>query len=314
MPEVDEVLSETESMQQKIQTAVASLESAKTSIDSWQTSGQRVDHSAYKENYKLACDGLVQKFNTLSRVVDDLYESAKEWDKLENERNIDELNDVLSQIYLLGVDTKIEMSDLVEKINSIAIKATSNENYSNEDIKNIIVLKDALVSYKKYVELREDLSDFSSKRLQITYQILNKDKDKMTEKSQQSTEDQTEYVVSEEQWRDIRNTDFNRLYTFIVSLPDASGNEIGGRDVSDVMEEASNLQRDLLGDITSFEQAFIYFKYRFPVMAFFSLAIAVFFDLGAFFTGCFLYATEYFTFKKEDEPDNKKRKNPIDAD
>lgn len=314
MPEVDEVLSETESMQQKIQTAVASLESAKTSIDSWQTSGQRVDHSAYKENYKLACDGLVQKFNTLSRVVDDLYESAKEWDKLENERSIDELNDVLSQIYLLGVDTKIEMSDLVERINSFAIKASSNENYSNEDIKNIIALKDALVSYKKYVELREDLSDFSSKRLQITYQILNKDKDKMTEESQQSTEDQTEYVVSEEQWRDVRNADFNRLYTFIVSLPDASGNAIGSRDVSDVMEEASNLQRDLLGDITSFEQAFIYFKYRFPVMAFFSLAIAVFFDLGAFFTGCFLYATEYFTFRKEDGPDNKNPKNPNDVD
>jgi len=72
-----------------------------------------------------------------------------------------------------------------------------------------------------------------------------------------------------------------------------------GYDVNIVLNEASILQRDLLGELTDFEKAFNYFKYQFPVMAYFSAFIAVFFDLGAFFTGCFLYVTEYFEKKRE---------------
>lgn len=49
-----------------------------------------------------------------------------------------------------------------------------------------------------------------------------------------------------------------------------------------------------------------YFKYKFPVMAYFSAFIAVFFDLGSFFTGCFLYATEYFDIKEKAKNVNKK--------
>ena len=41
-------------------------------------------------------------------------------------------------------------------------------------------------------------------------------------------------------------------------------------------------------------------------MAYFSAFIAVFFDLGSFFTGCFLYATEYFVIKEKAKNVNKK--------
>ena len=71
--------------------------------------------------------------------------------------------------------------------------------------------------------------------------------------------------------------------------------------MNEVLERSTEVQRDLLGELTEFEKAFNYFKYRFPIMAFFSAFIAVFFDLGAFFTGCFLYATEYFNIKKEND-------------
>ena len=40
-------------------------------------------------------------------------------------------------------------------------------------------------------------------------------------------------------------------------------------------------------------------------MAYFSAFIAVFFDLGSFFTGCFLYATEYFDIKEKVKKVNK---------
>lgn len=310
--DVEEVLSKTETIQQEIETAVELLQSAENSIDSWQTSGQRVDHSAYKENYKLVCRGLVAKFQTLSDVINELHNTANEWNALENEGSFDALNDVLSQIYLLGVDADIDLLDLVERISLIAIEASANEDFSNEDIQGIVSLKNALVSYEEYIRLRNNLDEFSSERLEKTYQISKKVEEKEKEGSQQSEQSQSEYVVIEEQWRDRRNEDFNKLYTYIASLPVVSQSIINGREESDVMEEATGLQRDLLGDITSFERAFIYFKYRFPAMAFFSVFIAVFFDLGAFFTGCFLYATEYFTLKREDEQKPENAKDPND--
>ena len=312
MPEVDEVLLKTETILQEIETAVELLQSAGSSIDSWQTSGQRVDHSAYKENYKLVCRGLVGKFQTLLDVVNELYNTASEWNALENEGSFDALNDVLSQIYLLGVDADIDLSDIVGRISQIAIEASANEDFSNEDIQDIVSLKDALVSYEEYIRLRNNLDEFSSERLEKTYQISKKVEEKEKDESQQGGHGQSEYVVLEEQWRDRRNEDFNKLYTYIASLPDVSQSTITGREESDVMEETIGLQRDLLGDITNFERAFIYFKYRFPVMAFFSAFIAVFFDLGAFFTGCFLYATEYFVFKKEDALEQVNAKKPND--
>lgn len=83
---------------------------------------------------------------------------------------------------------------------------------------------------------------------------------------------------------------------------DISNVDSGSNDqysVEDILGIVTVYQRDLLGNLTNFEKAFNYFKYKFPVMAYFSAFIAVFFDLGSFFTGCFLYATEYFDIKEK---------------
>lgn len=66
----------------------------------------------------------------------------------------------------------------------------------------------------------------------------------------------------------------------------------------DVLDEASTLQRDFLGELTDFENAIIYLKYDYRMMAVFSAFIALFWDLGTFFVGCFLCYSEMFKVKK----------------
>lgn len=93
----------------------------------------------------------------------------------------------------------------------------------------------------------------------------------------------------------------NKTEGKIESYEDIDGTkgEMGNYGDIEVIKAAEILQRDLLGELTDFEKALNYFKYEFPVMAFFAAGVAVFFDLSAFFTGCFLYATEYFNENKE---------------
>lgn len=122
------------------------------------------------------------------------------------------------------------------------------------------------------------------------------------------------YTVSEEEWKEQRNNDFYEFYTYVKSLPDvenvivskedpneeaATSEELEKYNDTEVLEIISLLQRDLLGEITNVEKAFNYFKYTFPKMAYFSLFIAIFFDLGAFFAGGFLYVTEFFLMGKK---------------
>lgn len=57
------------------------------------------------------------------------------------------------------------------------------------------------------------------------------------------------------------------------------------------------MRRDLLGNITAFEQSLNYFVYDFKAMAFFSAFIAIFFDMGAFLTGCLLYGVKYIKYE-----------------
>ena len=105
-----------------------------------------------------------------------------------------------------------------------------------------------------------------------------------------------------------RNEDFNELSTYLKSLPDMLNIDSKSKaqyNTEDILGIVTVYQRDLLGNLTDFEKAVNYFKYKFPVMAYFSAFIAVFFDLGSLFTGCFLYATEYFDIKEKVKKVNK---------
>ncbi len=73
------------------------------------------------------------------------------------------------------------------------------------------------------------------------------------------------------------------------------------RDADVILKEAEIIRRDLLGNLTAFEKSLNYFNYDFRKMAIFSAFVAVFLDLGAFLTGCFLYSARFIQIEKKEK-------------
>jgi len=337
MPQPSTILAQTKAMEGTIENTNQNLDNLKETIVTWKTYHLNNDLSSVRSRFATVCDALQIQLSSLNTAITEIRVQAEKLNgEAENETAV-QLNDLLSQIYLLGVGDSVETEPLIEQINALAIKASESDTFQSEDIQNIVTLKNELLVYTEYLELKQNLDTFIQENLQNTYQIKIGDTD------------EAPLAITEAEWESKRNQDFNIFYSLVKGLPDssefsrkeqeqtrshtkeeseevltetasytkkeseevltetASYTKKGSEEVlteqeydtNAVLEQASTLQRDLLGQTTDFEKAFNYFKYRFPVMAYFSAFVAVFFDLGSFFTGCFLYATEYFEKSKQ---------------
>ena len=274
-----DIMNMTDKMISQIDSACSNLSDLRETIDNdWKTYSFVNDISTYRGTFKIKANSLIEEFDKLKTYIIKLREDAVNLDINENnDATSTELDQLLSQIYLLGIDKDVKVENLVETINDLVIKASNSSSFKSEDVKEITMLKDALMKYYDYLALENELDTFINDRVKKVYNIENYDATN---------------------WEKERNDDFNTFYTYIKSLPDLSKLNMNTEyDSVLVIEEASVLQRNLLGKLTDFEKAFNYFKYKFSIMAYFSAFIAAFFDLGAFFTGCFLYVAEYL--KKE---------------
>lgn len=187
------------------------------------------------------------------------------------------------------------ITDLINKISNLAVSFSTADDSNSETIENLVSVKNELNDYSDYLRLKKEITRFEKEHVRKTYIIILNNKKKTNKKN-----NKVRYTA----WKNQRNKDFTTFCTYVKSLPDISNYDQGNTEeniekyrADNVLDIAKTYQRDLLGDLTEFEKAFNYFKYKYPVMAYFSAFIAIFFDLGSFFTGCFLYATEYFKTK-----------------
>ncbi len=317
LPDDSSIITETQHQIRKINRAIRRLKSLLDSLPGWMTSQIQKDNNMLRAKFETEANTLINEYKTLKSDLNDLQIIAQERIDIEQEDNLStELNTLLSQIYLLGVDDNIQAQDLIKDLNDLAIRASDSQLYSNDDIQDIIIIRNQLMLYTEYMSLKNDLDNYIQIRIKRTYRIQLSVKDssssqndmqndvqnneQVTDQNNNQYDEQPDiknvYTVSENEWIKNRNEDFDSLFTYLKSLPDISGivDEATLYNENHILTEAVVLQRDLLGNLKDLEKAFNYFKYPFPVMAYFALFIAVFFDLGSFFTGCFLYATEYF--------------------
>ena len=289
IPDDSTLLFEVENMVKSIDIACVNLENLEETIGNWKTSRVVNDISLYRSSFVASSRMLRTQLESLKSQLNVLQDIVNQLNSSERKNVSDRLEQLLSSIYLLGVEEKEngQIDELISEINDLAIDVSNSNIYNSDDIQNLVKLKENMLAYSEYLQLKKKLSNFI--------------KDDLTENYQVRREDNDNNGISEISWKMIRNEDFYTFYTYVQSLPDMSNNEVSDYEPNEIIEEYATLQRDLLGDITDFEKSLNYFKYDFPVMAYFSLFLALFFDLGAFFTGCFLYATEYFIVKQEEK-------------
>ncbi len=283
MDQVAEILSRIGSAKASLMTTL----DAGTGIQVWRTSHFNHDIEPYRTTYTTAADRLLGLFTELEEVLEDAGEQVGVISGISQSNASQELDDILKDIYLLGVDESIDVSDLADRIAQLAVGASTNGSLESSGILDVISLRDDLAAYRDYLKLKSELMEFQEGNLNQVYYIKEG-----TAAAQAMGENCK--VVTEEEWRDDRNGDFYKLYDLLKLLPEVELESSSNFDAGAVMREAGVLQRDMLGEVTDFERAFNYFKYDFRKMAFFSAFVAVFFDLGAFLTGCFLFCTEFF--------------------
>lgn len=158
-----------------------------------------------------------------------------------------------------------------------------------ESVKPLAGLSEQVEEYGKYAKLAQGLRDFRDDRLAKSYYFSGTGS------------------VDRETWMTSRDMDFHTLFSLLNSLPrrpevyhteteaeTPTENVVENPyDAAKVLHSLSVLRQDLLGNITTLERGLNYFKYEFRKMAYFSMFVAVFLDLGTFFTGSFMYGTKY---------------------
>lgn len=298
--ESENIYNQSEQWLGEIDSTCTNLENSKINIENLRTYKLNIDFSAIRSKYKQETDVLLSRFSEVRKDLKKINELSSQIKSNLDKNNNDELDKILSKVYLLGVTEQNDIENLVKDINDIAISASKEDTSNSEAIENIVSIKNQLNDYSDYLNLENEIIEFEKKHIRKTY-IIKLD----NQKKINTSNNEIKYT----DWKKQRNQDFTTFVTYVKSLPNVSNYKEKNEEynANNVLDIATTYQRDLLGTLTEFEKAFNYFKYKYPVMAFFSAFIAIFFDLGSFFTGCFLYATEYF----ETSSTRKKGENEI---
>lgn len=216
----------------------------------------------------------------------------------ENASATDQLETIRREIYLLDPqqsDLDSEIPDIIRTLSGLLDKLSESEAVTTDSIASLTSLTERINEYGKSLALSNDIQEFMENDLGQVYSFDENGEG------------------GEDTWRSTRDGSFKKFLSMLHDLPDpqlleeTDRNEYtqkGYRDADVILKETERIRRDLLGDLTAFEKSLNYFKYDFRKMAIFSAFVAVFLDLGAFLTGCFLYSARHIrTGEVEESPD-----------
>ncbi len=199
----------------------------------------------------------------------------------------DQLEAIRRKIYLLDPkrsDLDSEIQDIVGSLSGLLDKLSESDAVTTESIASLTSLSERINEYGKSLALSNDIQVFMENDLGRMYPF------------DENSEDE------KEEWRTMRDEDFRQFLSMLHELPNPllleetyqnEHTQKEYRDAAAILKETEIIRRDLLGQLTAFEKSLNYFKYDFRKMAFFSAFVAVFLDLGAFLTGCFLYSARH---------------------
>lgn len=258
-------------------------------ISAWRTSHFNNDIEPYRTTYRTSAERLLGLYGSLEESLSVAAEKLGMVTDVSGSNASEGLDEILRKIYLLGMDETVDVKDLTNQIADLAVQASANGGLDSEGILEIVELQDDLTAYQDYLDLKAGLQNFQNNNLRKVYQISQGE-------HQEVSEDSSYVIVTKDEWKSQRNKDFYIFLELLEHLPDVDIES--DFNSAELVANTGVMQRDLLGELTDFERAFNYFKYDFKAMAFFSAFVAVFFDLGAFLTGCFLFCTEFFQTKK----------------
>ena len=170
---------------------------------------------------------------------------------------------------------------------------TLSKNLSSQSIEKIREFCEHLKEYRKYIELKQTLEKFNEDAIKKVYIVVSSEEDEKTVGNLLYT--------TKAKWLSSRNEAFYTLESSITLLPNISDIEVStskdNSKISAIPGEAIRMQRILFSELTNVEQAINYFGSEYAgyrKMAFFSVAMAVFFDLGAFISGNLVMLIQYF--------------------
>ena len=201
------------------------------------------------------------------------------------------INEIQLEAEISGTQdaAKNDLDDLLLEIDAW----TLSENLSSQSIEKIREFCEHLKEYRKYIELKQTLEKFNEDAIKKVYIVVSSEEDEKTVGNLLYT--------TKAKWLSSRNEAFYTLESSITLLPNISDIEVStskdNSKISAIPGEAIRMQRILFSELTNVEQAINYFGSEYAgyrKMAFFSVAMAVFFDLGAFISGNLVMLIQYF--------------------
>lgn len=222
---------------------------------------------------------------------------------------VDQLEVIRRKIYQMDSqrsDLDSEIQDIVGSLSGLLDKLSESDVVTTDSIASLTSLTERINEYGKSLVLSKNVQEYMENDLGQTYSFHEKTDG------------------AESHWRSMRDGDFHQFLSMLHDLPDPllleniykdEYAQKGYRATALILKEAEILRRDLLGNLTAFEKSLNYFKYDFRKMAIFSAFVAVFLDLGAFLTGCFLYSARHIQMVKteagkDSEPEPKPESEP----
>lgn len=193
---------------------------------------------------------------------------------------------------------KNDLDDLLLEIDAW----TLSKNLSSQSIEKIREFCEHLKEYRKYIELKQTLEKFNEDAIKKVYIVVSSEEEEKTVGNLLYT--------TKAKWLSARNEAFYTLESSITLLPNISDIEVStskdNSKISAIPGEAIRMQRILFSELTNVEQAINYFGSEYAgyrKMAFFSVAMAVFFDLGAFISGNLVMLIQYFEIDSPGDED-----------
>lgn len=209
-----------------------------------------------------------------------------------NSGNSMSLNGIINNIYLLSTqeDAQSKAKDLINQLTNLL---DSSSEVAPASMAAIVNTTQQLQKYADNLKLQDLLNTFKRNRVSHTYHIFDpKSSESNTTNSTEASTAPTgsdnlaAITVTSEQWTNERTQDMLDFISYLGLLPNEASDTY---EPSAVLQEAIHLQRRHLGKLTELEDAFNYLTSDYPVMSYFSAALALFLDLTAFLTGCLIF-------------------------
>ncbi len=279
----DNIVGDLNEIIEELNKCIAELDILYKAIDFWKDSFFVQDVETIRGDYRKDIEMLK---NEISGKINELHELLDVIDEKENIYSVYNADALLSDIYSMDVVDEDNIDNVILQLDGILLNALQSESFTSDKIEGIVELYNLIGEYKQYLELRSRIETYSENNLGKTYIISVENELQYGENGDGVNE------VELDEWKQIREMDFYDLINMVKALPETDESD-EAYIINRVIGDLNSLRRDLLGDLTDMERAFLYFKYDYRIMAIFSAFIAIFLDMGAFLTGVFIYMEKY---------------------